>query len=454
MSLKIEKLDGSKVKFDVNVTSDKFEEGLDHAFKVENEKVEIKGFRKGKAPRKVYENKFGVESLYNEAIQYVLQDTYYKAVVDNNIEVVAQPRIDLDPNTITRGEDFTYGVEVAVKPTVELGEYKNLKVSVLPTNVSDTEVDAEIERKLDQNAEMVVKEEGSLEKGLTAVFDFSGSVDGEKFEGGTAENYELEIGSGQFIPGFEDQMVGMKPEEEKDVKVTFPKDYQQKDLAGKEAVFEVKLHEIKERQVPELNEEFVKDLDLEDVETVDDYKAHVRAELKDQKEAQNKNQVRQLVIEKATENASFDIPKEMIDEETNRMLNQQKQQIKQYGLDFKTYMQYMGKTEEQFKAELEGQAKKNIAQQLVLAAIGDAEEIKATKDEVKSKYDELLEQYKAQNITMEQIKQSIPESAVESEIIFGKTIDMIVESAEVEQKEVKSKAKPKEKEEKESKDEA
>lgn len=441
MSLKIEKLEGSKVKFEVNVTAEKFEEGLDHAFKVENEKVEIKGFRKGKAPRKVYENKFGVESLYNEAIQYVLQETYYKAVVDNNIEVVAQPRIDLDPNKVTRGEDFVYGVEVAVKPTVELGEYKNLTVSVLPTTASDAEVDSEIKRKLEQNAEMVVKEEGALEKGETAVFDFSGSVDGEKFEGGTAENYELVIGSGQFIPGFEDQMIGMKPEEEKDVKVTFPENYQQKDLAGKDAVFAVKLHEIKVRQVPEFNEEFVAELDIENVKTVDEYKEHVRQELEAQKESQNKNHIRQSVIEKATDSATFAIPEEMIEEETKRMLSQQKAQIKQYGLDFKTYMQYMGKTEEQFTDELKVQAEKNIAQQLVLAAIGEAEDIQATEDEVKAKYDEFLEQYKAQNITMEQIKQSIPQSAIESEIVFGKTIDLLVESVQLDDQKEENKDK-------------
>lgn len=446
MALKIEKLDGSKVKFQVTVTGEKFEEGLDHAFKVENEKAEIKGFRKGKAPRTVYENKFGVESLYNEAIQFVLQETYYKAVVDNNIDVVAQPRIDLDPNTIKRGEDFVYGVEVAVKPTVELGEYKNLSVSVFPTTASDSEVEAELNRKLDANAEMVVKEDATLENDQTAVFDFSGSVDGEKFEGGTAENYELVIGSGQFIPGFEEQMVGMKAEEEKDVKVTFPENYQQKDLAGKDAVFAVKLHEIKERQVPELNDEFVKDLDLENVETVDAYKAHLRQELESQKENQNKNHIRQSVIDQAADNATFAIPVEMIEEETKRMLEQQKAQIKQYGLDFETYMQYMGKNEEQFKDELKGQAEKNIGQQLVLAAIGQAEEISATEEEVAAKYDEFLEQYKAQNVTMEQIKQSIPQSAVESEIIFGKTIDLLVESVKLEETKVEAKEESKDQE--------
>jgi trigger factor len=431
MSLKIEKLDGSRVKFDINVSADKFEEGLDHAFKIENEKVEIKGFRKGKAPRKVFENKYGVEALYNEAIQYVLQDTYYNAVVDNNIDVVAQPKIDLDPNLITRGEDFTYGVTVAVKPDVKLGEYKNLKVTVEPTEVTEEEINKEIERSLDKNAEMIVKEDGTLEEGNTAVFDFSGSVDGEKFEGGTAENYELEIGSGQFIPGFEDQMIGMKAEEEKDVVVTFPENYQQESLAGKEAVFAVKLHEIKERQVPELSEEFVKDLDIENVQTVDAYKDHIRDNLKAQKEEQKKNKVRQLVIEQATKNAEFDVPEEMIQDETNRMMKQQENQIKQYGLDFKTYLQYMGKTEEAFKEELAVQAKINVEQQLILSEIGTAENLEASEEEIKEKYDALLEQYKSQNVSMEQIKQAIPESAVKSEIVFGKTIDLLVDSAEV-----------------------
>ncbi|MCF7924146.1 MAG: trigger factor [Candidatus Izimaplasma sp.] len=427
----IEKLKGSKVRFDVKVSADKFEEGLDHAFKIENEKVEIKGFRKGKAPRHVYENKYGVESLYQEAIQHVLQDTYYDAVVDNKIDVVAQPKIDLDPNIIKRGEDFTYGVTVAVRPEVELGEYKDLKVEVLPAKASDSEVESEIERKLEQNAEMVVKEEGTLEKGNTAVFDFSGSIDGEKFEGGSAENYELEVGSGNFIPGFEEQMLDMKPGEEKDVVVTFPEDYQQESLAGKEATFAVKLHEVKVREVPEFDEEFVKDLDIDGVETKEDYKEHIRKELETAKEKQNENHIRQAVVKKATENAEFSIPDEMIEEEANRLYQGQVNQIKQYGLDFKTYLQYMGKTEEQFKEELNAQAITSISQQLVINEIGKKEDFEVDEETVKAKYDELQEQYKSQNVTMDQIKQAIPESAVKAEIIYGKTVDFLVENANI-----------------------
>jgi trigger factor len=425
----IDKISGSRVHFEVNVSKEQFEHGLDHAFAVENEKVTIKGFRKGKAPRPVYEAKYGVESLYEEAIQHVLQETYYNTVMEHEIDVVAQPKIDLDINNIKRGEDFSYKVTVAVRPEVKLGEYKNLEVSLLPVEPSEAEVEAEINRKLEQNAEMVLKEEGKIENGDTAVFDFSGSVDGEKFPGGTAENYELVIGSGNFIPGFEDQMIGMASEEEKDVVVTFPEDYQEKSLAGKEAVFAVKIHEIKQRVVPALDEEFVKDLNLDGVETVDDYKKYVANELKSSKEAQNEQHLRQSVIAKATANAEFELPEEMIQDEAKRMDENTQNQIKQYGLDFNMYLQYMGKTEEEYKNELNEQAKKTLSEQMVINEISKVEKLEATKEEIQAKYDEIVEQYKSQNVTLEQVKQAIPESAVVSEITYIKAIDLLVNTA-------------------------
>ena len=425
----IDKLSGSRVHFEVNVSKDQFEHGLDHAFEVENAKVEIKGFRKGKAPRNIYEAKFGVESLYEEAIQHVLQETYYNVVVENEIDVVAQPKIDLDVASIKRGEDFSYKVTVAVRPEVKLGEYKNLKVDLLPTEPSEKEVEAEIERKLEQNAEMVLKEEGVIENNDTAVFDFSGSVDGEKFPGGSAENHELVVGSGTFIPGFEDQMLGMAAEEEKDVVVTFPEDYQEKTLAGKEAVFAVKVHEIKQRVVPTLNDEFVKELNIEGIDTVDAYKKHIFDELKESKEKQNEQHLRNTVITKATENAELEIPEEMIQDEVKNMDENTKNQIKQYGLDFNMYLQYMGKTEEEYKKELEDQAKKGLAQQFVINEIAKQENLSATKEEIDAKYAEIVEQYKSQNISLEQVKQAIPESAVISEIASTKALELIVESA-------------------------
>ncbi|XMB72522.1 trigger factor [Mycoplasmatota bacterium WC30] len=425
----IDKLSDSRVFFEVPVTKEQFEHGLDHAFEVVNKDVEIKGFRKGKAPRNVYEAKYGVESLYEEAIQHVLQETYYNAVVENNIEVVAQPKIDLDPNNITRGQDFTYKVTVAVKPVVTLGDYLGLEVTVIPAEASDVEVEAEVAKKLEQHAEMVVKEEGALENGNTAVFDFSGSVDGVKFDGGTSENYELVIGSGSFIPGFEVQMVGMKTEEEKNVTVTFPEDYQEKTLAGKEAIFECKLHEIKVRVVPELNADFITELNDDAIKTVEEFKANVKKELEAQKATQNENHIKSTIISKAVENAEFALPEEMVTDEIARMSEQTQNQIKQYGLDFNTYLQYMGKDEETFKADLKVQAEKTLSEQLVIEAIGAKEALEATKEEIAAKYDDIIEQYKAQNVTMEQAKQAIPESAIVSEIVYGKAIDLLLEKA-------------------------
>jgi len=427
----IDKLSGSRVHFEVNVTKEQFEHGLDHAFEIENGKVTIKGFRQGKAPRSVYEAKYGVESLYEEAIQHVLQETYYNTVMENEIDVVAQPKIDLDVASIKRGQDFSYKVTVAVKPTIKLGEYKNIKVDLLPVEPSDAEVDAEIDRKLEQNAEMVVKEAGVLENGDTAVFDFSGSVNGEKFEGGTAENYELVIGSGNFIPGFEEQMLGMKSEDAKDVVVTFPEEYQEKSLSGKEAVFSVKLHEIKQRVVPTLSDDFVKDLDLEGIESVDAYKKHIVEDLQKSKENQNDQFVRQTVITKAVANAEFELPLEMVQDEAKRMDEQTKNQIKQYGLDFTMYLQYMGKTQEQYQEELEEQAKKTLSEQFVINEVAVQEKLEASKAEIDTKYAEIVEQYKSQNVTLEQVKQAIPESAIISEITFAKAIDLLVESVDV-----------------------
>lgn len=425
----IDKLSGSRVHFEVHVSKEQLEHGLDHAFAIENEKVTIKGFRKGKAPRSIYEAKYGVESLYEEAIQHVLQETYYNTVMENEIDVVAQPQIDLDINKVKRGEDFSYKVTVAIRPEIKLGEYKNLKVELLPVEPSKAEIEAEIGRKLEQNAEMVIKEEGVIASGDTAVFDFSGSVNSEKFEGGTAENHEMVIGSGSFIPGFEDQMIGMASGEEKDVVVTFPEDYQEKSLAGKEAVFAVKIHEIKQRVIPTLDEDFVKELNLDGVDTVEAYKQHVFEEMKAFKEKQNEEHLRQTVIAKATENAEFDLPVEMIKDEAKTMKENTMNQIKQYGLDFNMYLQYMGKTEEEFEKELEEQAKKTLSEQFVVNEIAKAEGLTASKEEIENKYLEIVEQYKSQNVTLEQAKNAIPESAIVAEITYKKALDLIVSSA-------------------------
>lgn len=427
----IDKLSGSKVRFEITVTKDVFEHALDHAFEEINQKVEIKGFRKGHAPRNVYEAHFGVESLYEEATNHAIQDSYYDAIVENHVDVVAQPKINFDPKNVKRGQDFTYEVVVAVKPEVVLGQYSGLEIKKESDLAADAEIDAEIDSERNRNAEMVLKEAGALEKNDTAVFDFSGSVDGEKFEGGTSENYELVIGSNQFIPGFEDQMIGMNPGDAKDVVVTFPSDYHEKKLAGKEAVFAVKLHEIKQRVIPELSEDFVKDLNLEGIATVDEYRAKVKADIEARKKQSNANRVSNQALDLAVANATLEVPEEMVKEEASRLDENTRGQIKQYGLDFPTYLKYMGKTEEEYRKDLEDQALHTLRTQLVVEAVAKKENFQATDAEIEAKYQEIVEQYKDQKVSLEQAKAAIPTSTIVEEVAFRKAVDFITDSVKL-----------------------
>ncbi len=422
----IDKISGSRVRFDVTVSKELFEHALDHAFEKVNKNVEIKGFRKGHAPRAVYEAKYGVESLYEEAVNHALQDTYFDIISEQNLQVVAQPKINLEFDKIKRGQDFSYEVIVAVKPEVLLGEYKGITLPQLDLAVTEAEVDAEINRALDQHAELSLKEEGTIEQGNTVVFDFSGSVNGEKFEGGTSENYELVIGSGQFIPGFEDQMVGLAIGSEADLTVVFPESYHEASLAGKEAVFHVKIHEIKQRIVPALDDEFVQELNLEGISTVEAYKTHVVTTLESQKQTREKQNTMNLAIQKVVDQSQFDLPEEMVQEEVQKMKENQERQIKGYGLDFNTYLQYMGKTMESFMEDLKKEATSQLRAQLVIEAVGKKENFEISDEEVEAKYAEIVEQYKSQNVTLEQAKAAIPLDAVKDEVRFRKAIDFIV----------------------------
>jgi trigger factor len=426
---KIDKLSGSKVRVEVEVTADQFNHGLDHAFNAIKGDVEVKGFRKGKVTRAVFEQHYGVESLYEEAINHVMQETYVDAVVSNDIEVVAQPKIDFDITKVERGKGFTFVAEVAVKPEVTLGEYKGTKFTKLSEEVTPEAIDIEIEKLLEQNAELALKEEGTLENGDTAIFDFKGSVDGEFFEGGTAENYELKIGSGQFIPGFEEQMVGMAIGEEKDVNVTFPENYQAENLKGKDAVFHVTLHEMKVKQLPEINDDFVKELDKEGIETVEALRKDAEEKLLTQLIATNKNKKIDFAVEEAIQNASFEVAEEMIVEEKNRLVDNVTQQAKQYNLDLKTYLSFSGISEEDFDKNMMKDAEKSVSINLVIEAIGKAEGIKATEEEIATKYDELAAQY---NMGLEQVQAAVNPTALEFEVVYKKTLDFLVDSLIIE----------------------
>lgn len=426
---KVDTISGSKVRIEIEVSAHHFEHGLDHAFEAVKGDVELKGFRKGKVPREMYEKKFGVESLYEEAINHVLQETYVNAVTEHNIEVVSQPKIDLDITKIERGKPFTYVAEVAVKPEITLGEYKGLKMEKQQEEVTEDDMNTELEKLREQNAELVLKEEGTLENGDTAIFDFEGFVDGEAFEGGKAENYELKIGSGQFIPGFEDQMVGMAIGEEKDVNVTFPENYQAENLKGKDAVFKVKLHEMKVRELPELNDDFVKELDKEGIETVEALKEDTKQRLEEALVTKNKNARIDFAVTEATNNATFELPEAMIEDEKNRLVDNVAQQAKQYNLELDQYLQFSGITREDFEKNLLKDAERSLSYNLVIEAIGKAEGIEATEEEREAKYQELADQY---NMGLEQVKAAVNDYAVDSEVIYRKTIDFLVDSLVIE----------------------
>jgi trigger factor len=426
---KVDTISGSKVRIEIEVSAHHFEHGLDHAFEAVKGDVELKGFRKGKVPREMYEKKFGVESLYEEAINHVLQETYVNAVTEHSIEVVSQPKIDLDITKIERGKPFTYVAEVAVKPEITLGEYKGLKMEKQPEEVTSEDIERELEKLREQNAELVLKEEGTLDNGDTAIFDFEGFVDGEPFDGGKAENYELKIGSGQFIPGFEDQMVGMAIGEEKDINVTFPENYQAENLKGKDAVFKVKLHEMKVRELPELNDDFVKELDKEGIETVEALKDDAKKRLEEALVTKNKNARIDFAVTEATNNATFELPEAMIEDEKNRLVDNVAQQAKQYNLDLDTYLQFSGVTREEFEQNLMKDAERSISYNLVIEAIGKAEGIEATDEEREAKYQELADQY---NMGIEQVKAAVNDYAVDSEVIYRKTIDFLVDSLVIE----------------------
>jgi len=422
--MRIEKIENNKVKFTFEVTPHEFEHGLDHAYQHVQKDVEVKGFRKGHVPRNIYENKFGIETLYEDALNHVLSHKYQEVQSHPDYEVVGQPKIDVDFEKVTNKEPFEVSLISAIKPEVELGAYKGLEVKDIKTDVSDSEVNAEIKTLLSQNGTLELKE-GSLEVGDTAIFDFEGFLDGTPFDGGKAENYSLEIGSGQFIPGFEEQMVGLNPGDEKDLNVTFPEDYQAENLKGKEVTFHVKLHEVKRLVGAELNDAWVESLKRDDVKTVDELKAATKKTLEDTKKQEAQNATTEEAIKQVLANAKVDIPEEMIEEELSNYKANVEQQAKQYGLEMDMFLQLSGVTKEQFEAQALEESKRRVNTTLVMEAIAKKEDIKSTPEELAEKYEELAKRY---NMPVEDIKKYIPENLLESDIAINKAYQLVLDS--------------------------
>lgn|SRR5690554_979978 len=425
--MKFEHTKKNHVKFTFTVTPAEFAHALEHAFAHIKDDVEIKGFRKGKVTQKVYEQKYGETALYPEALNHAIGHKYNDALLVKDFTIVSDPmNIDLDFEKISKDKDFEVSFEVAIKPEVEIENYKGVEVAKVETVVTDEEVSQNIDQLLQQNAILEPKTEGGLEKGDTAVFDFEGFQDGVAFEGGKAENFSLEIGSGQFIPGFEDGMLGLKAGESRDVDVQFPEQYQAENLAGKPAVFKVLLHEIKTKKSAELNDEWVLSLKREGVATVDELKASIKAELEASKQEQAKRQLTDDVISEVVKLAKVDVPQSMFDTEIENFKKNVEAQAKQYQLDMDTFIQLSGLTKETFEQQAQEQAQKRVLQSLVIEAVAKKENFTATAEELSARYDELATHYK---MDVTEIKKYITDDLVNNDIAFEKAVGFLVENA-------------------------
>nr|WP_295971479.1 trigger factor [uncultured Bacillus sp.] len=429
MSAKWEKLEGNQGVLTVEVGAETVGKSLDSAFQKVVKQVTVPGFRKGKMPRHLFEKRFGVESLYQDAIDIMLPDAYMNAIAEAGIEPVDRPEIDVEQ--IEKGKSFIFTAKVTVKPEVKLGQYTELEVEAFDTTVTDEDVEQELKNMQEKQAELVLKEDGKAEMGNTVVMDFEGFVDGETFEGGKAESYSLELGSGQFIPGFEEQLIGLAAGEAKDVEVTFPEEYHAAELAGKPAVFKVTVHEIKAKELPELDDEFAKDVD-DDVETVDALKEKIKSRLEHDKKHQEEHHIQDTVVEKAVENAEIDIPAVMIENEVDRMLQEFEQRLQMQGMNLDLFFQFSGKDKAALRDEMKEEAEQRVCGSLTLEAVAKAENLKVTEEELNAELQKMADMY---NMTVENIKTALGNlEGVTADLQIKKAIDFLVENSKTVEK--------------------
>ncbi|MGI6262176.1 MAG: trigger factor [Acutalibacteraceae bacterium] len=426
MSLKeCNKVETNIHELTVELDGQTFEKAVNQAYLRENKKIALPGFRKGKAPRAMVERMYGADVFYEEAIRTVYPDAVEGAVAESGLDVV-----DVDSSTlelVSAGKDgLVFKVKATVKPEVSVSEYKGLAATKKSTAVSDEEVEQELKRAQQRNARMVAVEDRAAEKDDIAVIDFEGFVDGTAFEGGKGENYSLTLGSGQFIPGFEDQIVGHKAEDEFDVNVMFPEDYQAKELAGKEAVFKVKLHEIKKNELPELDDDFAKD--VSEFDTLEAYKAHLKEDIEHRKSHMAEDDVKNQLIDKLIENLSAEIPQVMFDHRVDDCLRDFEYRLSGQGLNVQSYMQYTGLDLDGLRKQFVPQAERQVKLRLALEKIAELEEIKPTEEELNAEYEKMA---KAYNLEVEKIKPMVPEKDLAADIAVEKAMKIVEDAANV-----------------------
>ncbi len=427
MAVKNEQIEKNLVKLTFEVSAEEFDKAINQVYKKNAKKFKIPGYRNGKAPRKIIEKYYTAAVFYDEAINNVLPTAYGAALDESGIEAVARPEIDVDE--IKTGEPVVFTALVTTKPEVTLGEYKGIEVDKIDYTVTDEDVDKDIGAAQKKNARLITVDDRTVENGDIAVIDFEGFVDDVAFEGGKGEGYELEIGSGAFIPGFEEQLIGVKTGADVEVKVTFPEEYHANNLAGKDAVFKVKVNEIKKRELPELDDDFASE--VSEFDTFDEYKADVRRKLEEAAQNKAKSETENAIIDKAVENAEFEIPDAMLEAQIDNIVNDFAQRISYQGLNLDMYMQYTGQTMETFRAQFTEQAKKQISGSLVLEAIKKAEGIEAGPEEVEL---HLVDMAKKYNMELDKLKEALSDvetDNIRKELEIQKTIDMIVNNASV-----------------------
>lgn len=415
-----EKKEGNQGLLTVTVPKEEVDKGLDKAFKKVVKQINVPGFRKGKMPRPLFEQRFGVESLYQDALDFILPEAYGNAVEEAEINPVDRPEIDV--TQMEKGKELIFEATVTVEPEVELGDYKGLSIEKQDREVTDEEFNQAIEDAVSRQAELTVKE-GEIAEGDVVNINFDGYVDGEAFEGGQAEGYDLEIGSGSFIPGFEEQLIGLKANDSKDVVVTFPEEYHAEELAGKEATFKCEVNEVKSKEIPELDDELAQELD-ESVSTVDEYKEKLRKDLEEAKVNQAEATEKEEAITKATDNAKVDIPEAMINTELDRMMQEFEQRISQQGLNLELYYQFSSQSEEELKAQMKEDAEKRVKTNLTLRAIADAENIEVSDADVEAEFAKMSEQF---GLSVEDIKATLGNNDIlVNDLKIQKVIDLLV----------------------------
>ena len=428
MSTTVEKISSNKVKLSFDIDAAKFDEAMGKAYIKVRGQVAIPGFRKGHAPRKMIENMYGEGVFYDEAFELIFDEVYGPAIDENKLEVVDRPQVDIQQ--IGAGKNLQFTCEVFVKPDVTLGEYKGVEVKHEHTLVTEDEVNAEIEKERNKQAAEVAVDDRPVAEGDTVNLDYSGSVDGVKFAGGTAENQTLKIGSHTFIPGFEEQMVGMNIGEEKDLNVTFPTEYHAPDLAGKEAVFHVKVNSITETQLPALDDDFAKD--ISEFDTLDAYKADVRAKLEAQAAERDNNAFTNAVIEKVMANATVEIPDAMVERQIDSMVRNFEARLAQQGLKLADFMKYTGQDEKSFRNQYRDQAEKSVRANLVLEAVENVEKFEAAEEEIDAEIEKFAKQI-GQNV--EDLKKNLTEGDREyfkADVIRDKAVKFLCDNAKAE----------------------